>query len=113
MSRTLTFLGIFQLVCLLIGFLALGIVLKVSGYPDDLPMIKWSPFATFLRAEGLWLLALPALWVIYAAYSSRRDKGVFSEQTSVLVGIILTGVIILSFLYAAIFPYSRVMLILP
>lgn len=113
MTRSLTFLGLFQFACLLIGFFALGIILKVSGYPEELPMIKWSPIAVFLRSHGLWLLALPAFWVTYAVYSSRRDKGFFSERTSIVIGVLLSGAIILTFLYAAIFPFSRVLLILP
>jgi hypothetical protein len=112
MSRLLTFLGLFQLACLLIGFFALGIILKVNGYPDESLMIRWSPFAIFLRSQGLWLLTAPALWVCYAVYSSHRDKGIFSERTSIAIGAAISGAIILSFLYAAIFPLSRVMLIL-
>lgn len=113
MPRSLTFLGIFQLACLLIGFLALGIVLKMCGYPEEHPVIRWSPFAILLRSYGLWLILLPALWITYAVYSCRRDEGIFSKKISVLVGVVLSGAIILSFLYAAVFPFSRVMLVLP
>lgn len=113
MPRSLMFLGILQIACLLVGFFALGIILKVSGYPEDLPMIRWSPLAIYLRTHGLWLLALPAVWVIYAVYSARSDKGVFSVKISIIVGFLLSAAIILSFLYAAIFPFSRVMHIVP
>jgi hypothetical protein len=111
--RSLTFLGIFQIACLLIGFFALGIVLKLCGYPEGLPMTRWSPFAIFLRSHGLWLLVAPALWITYATYSSRVDQGIFSEKISILVGLVLSGAIILSFLYAAIFPFTRIMLVFP
>jgi hypothetical protein len=112
-SRLLVFLGLFQTACLVMGFFALGIILKVAGYPEGDPMIRWSPIAVFLRTQGLWLLVVPALWVCFAVYSSTRGKGVFSEGASVVAGIGISAAIILTFLYAAIFPFSRIALVVP
>ena len=51
MSRTTTILGLLQTILLVGGFLALGMVLKVSGYPDSTE-VRWNPLAVFLREHG-------------------------------------------------------------
>lgn len=37
MSRIITVLALAQTMLIVVGFIALGIVFKIAGYPDELP----------------------------------------------------------------------------
>ena len=106
MSRTITILALLQTLLVIVGFFALGAVLKMSGYPDALA-VRWNPLALFLREHGAWLLVLPALWVFYATSAQRIDRGFLSHHFACIVGLCIAGITILLFLYAAVFPYTR------
>ncbi|HWL53014.1 MAG TPA: hypothetical protein VNQ90_11300 [Chthoniobacteraceae bacterium] len=112
MSRAITFLGIFQVVCLVIGHFALGMILKLHGYPNAYPGAQWSPLALFLRTHGALLLVIPGLWTFFAVVLARRNRGLFSEKFAMLAGVAISIALILSFLYAAAFPYGRALPIL-
>jgi hypothetical protein len=106
MSRTTTILSLVQTLLVILGFFALGAVLKMSGYPDQLG-VRWNPLAVFLREHGAWLLLLPVLWVFFATLAQRVDRGFFSYRFACIIGLCIAGVIIALFLYAAVFPYTR------
>ena len=106
MSRTTTILGLLQTILLVGGFLALGMVLKVSGYPDSTE-VRWNPLAVFLREHGGWLLLLPVLWVLYATTAQTRDHGFFSYRLACAIGLGLAVCTIAVFLYAAVYPFTR------
>lgn len=111
MTRAVTFLGIFQVACLLCGFLALGIVLKICGYPAEVPQVEWSPLAVFLRSYGLYFLVVPACWAVYASLSVRMNRGLLSEPPAMVLGILISCAILILFVYAAIFPFTRCLII--
>ena len=106
MTRTTTILALVQTLLVTLGFIALGIILKMSGYPDALSL-RWNPLAVFLREHGLWLLFLPVMWVLFATFAQRRDRGLFSFRTAYVAGICLATLIIALFLYATVRPYTR------
>jgi hypothetical protein len=110
MSRPLTFLAILQAFLVVVGFLALGIVLKLCGYPDAFAM-RWNPLAVFLREYGPWLLLLPVLWTLFATAAERKDRGILSVKVAHLIGMLFAVVIIALYLYACAFPYTRALLI--
>jgi hypothetical protein len=105
MSRTTASLALAQTLLVVLGFFGLGIVLKVSGYPDYIG-VRWNPLAVSLRQHGMWLIFLPILWVILATRAERHDRGILSYRVVWLAGVCIAGSIIALFLYAAIFPYS-------
>jgi len=111
MHTSATRLGLIQIACLTLGFFALGGVLKLLGYPDDNPLVEWSPLAAFLRDRGLLLLLIPGLWVIYAAVADRSDRGIFSARAAFMSGIAISGIFIKIFLFAAVFPIRRIPMI--
>lgn len=113
MNRAITVMGLVQIVCVVVGFFALGIVLKISGYPDGNPLAVWSPVAVFLRTYGLLLLMVPILWVGLAVFSVHRDRGFFQERVALLLGVIVAAGLVGAFLYACVFRFDRLLLILP
>jgi len=106
MPRTTAILALVQTLLLILGFFALGTVLKTSGYPDALA-IHWNPLAVFLREHGFWLLLLPVLWGAFATTAQRLDRGFLSYHLAYIIGLCVAGVTIALFLYAAVFPYTR------
>jgi hypothetical protein len=87
-----------------------GIVLKMSGYPDY-QFVRWTPIAVSLREHGQWILAIPFLWALFAVVSSRIDRGIFSERIAGAIGVFLITVIFVVFLYAVMNPFTRPLLI--
>ncbi len=79
---------------------------KIAGYPDDFT-VRWNPLAVFLRQHGGWLLLLPVLWVFFATPAEHLDRGIFSQRIAFVAGVCIAGLIIVLFLYAVLFPYSR------
>ena len=106
MVRIVTILAILQTLLVVLGFLALGAVLKVEGYPETLG-VRWNPLAVWLREYGAWFLLVPILWVSLATAAQRRDRGFLSHRFACFPGVciaVLTGGL---FHYAAIFPHTR------
>lgn len=103
-----TVLGLLQIACVILGYVALGIVLKIWGYPNN-PMVHWAPLAEFLRTDGGWLLLIPLVWVFYAVRSLRVDRGVFSARSAMVLGVVLPIILTTAFVYAAFWPCSRVL----
>jgi hypothetical protein len=109
MSRPITILAVLQTLSVVIGFFALGTVLKISGYPDELA-VRWNPLAVFLREPGVWLLLLPALWVVFATSAQRLNRGFFSYRVALVLGLCTSIGIIALFVYAT-FAFTRPLLI--
>ena len=113
MSRNITILGLIQLLVVILGFFALGIVLKVEGYPQDPPFfaslsrVVWSPYALFLRHYGLAFLLVPVIWTVIASLSQSR-RIVFSFTGWFIIGIVLSVTIISIFIYACTHRYAVV-----
>lgn len=116
-NRSITVLSLVQVACVLIGFLALCLVFKFLGYPSETPMddplASWSPFALFLRHHGLGLLFLPVFWTFGAVAAERRRSGFWQEGTALLAGSLICMAVILGFVYAGLFPFTRHFLIIP
>jgi hypothetical protein len=105
MFRYISILAILQGMMVMMGFFALGIVLKVGGYPHDPPFmaslsrVVWSPLALFLRRHGLVLMLVPIVWTIFTSLSQNRQI-VFSQDVWLVIGVIITVAIIGLFVYA-------------
>src|SRR5579859_6587850 len=100
MSRMTSILAWLQASLVITGFFALGIVLKMSGYPDA-PALRWNPLAVFLREHGLWLLLAPALWVTFAIAAYRVDRGFLSYRIACVAGFSIAAVTTVLFIYSA------------
>jgi len=108
-EHSISLIALIMFLLTVVGFVGLGIVLKMSGYPDD-PFVRWTPIAVTLREHGQWVLTVPFLWALFAIVSSRIDRGIFSERFAGPVGVVLVAVIIVMFLYAIANPFTRPLL---
>ncbi|CAN5555981.1 hypothetical protein BH09VER1_BH09VER1_38180 [soil metagenome] len=104
-SRAITILGLVQVAMILLGFLALGVIIKIFGEHPD--MVELSPLASVLRQYSMLLLALPVLWICYALWAAQVDRGVLSVRLSIVVGTLVAAAIPIAFLLAAAFPIKK------
>jgi hypothetical protein len=106
-------MALIQFLLVILGFFALGIVLKVEGYPQDPPFmaslgrVVWSPSALYLRNNGLILLFVPVIWTTAASLSQNR-RIIFSFAVWMIIGIALSLAIITLFIYACTHRYAVV-----
>jgi len=113
MSRNATIVALIQLLVVILGFFALGIILKAEGYPDDPPLpasldrAVWSPLVLLLREHGLALLSIPVGWTILTARSQNR-RIIFSQDIWLIIGVIAAIAIIALFIYACTNRYAYV-----
>ena len=105
MSRTI--IALVQTLVVVLGFVAVGLVLKASGYPDNVMWVRWNPVALFLRHYGMWFLLVPILWTYGAGVALNDDRCRVSYSTMVMIGIALAVVGIIAFMYAAVCPFTR------
>ncbi len=110
MSRATTILALLQTLVIVVGFLALGAVLKMAGYPATIA-VRWNPLAVFLREHGMAFLLLPVLWVFFATAAERVDRGFLSYRVAFIVGLCVACTFLMLFVHAILFPYTVPILI--
>ena len=110
MARTTTIIALVQTLVVIVGFVAVGVVLKASGYPDDPMWVRWNPAAVFLRHYGGWLLLVPIIWTYCAGATLQDDHNRVSYSTMVFLGVAFAVVTMIAFVYAAVFPFTRPLL---
>lgn len=106
-SRSTALIALSQTLVVVLGFIAVGVVLKFSGYPENPRWVSWNPFAVFLRHYGLLLLLAPVTWTYFAARSLRDDSYAVTYQTMMLIGITFAALAMFCFIYAAVCPFTR------
>lgn len=114
-SRATILLSLSQILVVLLGFITLALVLKFYGYPGspEFPLqLRCTRLTLFLREQGPLLFLTPVLWTPYALLSQHRDSGFFTFRLSCAIGVAISLVLLLLFLYASLFPGVRPILIL-
>jgi len=111
MPRVVVVIVVVQASCVLLGFFALGFMLKMYGYPDN-EAVRWHADAVFLRSYGGWGILMPFFWGTYALVAYQRDRGWLSFDASLVVGALLTIVTALAFVFAAVDSFTVPLLIL-
>jgi hypothetical protein len=109
MESTRSFLalaGLIQIVAIVLGFAALGIVMKFNGYPQE-DFFRWTPLARGLRENGLYLFLVPVLWSVAVVIAAQIDRRWFPVDLVVCTGFILAIGLLALFLCAAFSPYTR------
>ena len=79
--------------------MALKILLHASSIP-----VEPNSFSAFLDYYGLFLYALPVLWVAYATACVRIDRGVLSANAAQVVGVISAAAIFICFAIVIMLP---------
>ncbi len=105
MPRAVAYIALVQLLLVIAGFVVLGIVLKVAGYPD-FAGYHWNPLAVLLRKHGLWFLVAPVLWALFAIAAEHLHHPFFSQRLVLFSGVAWAGIVTALFFYAAVFPYT-------
>lgn len=110
--REITIVGGLQIVFVVLGWSALGVVLKFNVYPDDNPFVLWTPLAAWLSEHGVWLLFVSPVWSGAAIVLHHRmdDRHVLNAVMTV-TGTVLGFGFFACFLLAAFVPYTRPLLI--
>lgn len=109
--RGITVIGGMQIALVILGWCALGIVLKFNGYPDDNPSVRWTPLAAGLREYGVWLLFVSPSWTGIAIVLHKMEDRVVLNGVVAATGPVLALGIFFLFLAAALEPYARPLLI--
>lgn len=109
MCRSTALLALLQTAIVVLGSIALGIVLKISGYPAA-SALQWNPLTLLLHHYGLWLLAVPVGWLLFASSAERVDQGVLCYRTACMSALGISGGIVALYLFASIYPFTRPML---
>ena len=110
-ARTNTIVALVQTLVVITGFVAVGIILKASGYPGNPMWVRWNPLAVFLRHYGGWLLLVPILWNYWAGTTLQSEDRRCSYLTVVVLGIGFAVAAMIVFIYAAVHPFTRPLLI--
>jgi hypothetical protein len=109
--REITVIGGLQIALVVLGWCALGVVLKFNGYPDDNPFVRWTPLAAWLREYGVWLLLVSPVWTGIAIVLHPMEDRVVLNAVIAATGPVLALGIFFLFLVAALDPYTRPLLI--
>ena len=114
MTRTITILGLTQVVAVVLGFFALAIVLRRYGYPGEPAKVgsnfftyHWSTLTLFLRHYGFIFLLVPLAWTVLAANADYRSRnlGIYFWM---ILGALFPLMILAPFFYAIFRPYVAV-----
>lgn len=98
--------GLLQVVAVVVGFLALGVVMKFNGYPDE-TVIRWNPLARGLREYGVWFLLVPVAWMLATIVIWHYAKIESAFDFAIGFGYLFAIVILILFLWAAMDSYRR------
>jgi hypothetical protein len=111
-KHLLALTGLLQIASVILGFFALAIVMKMNGYPLEWPEIgiRWRPLARTLRESALLLMIFPALWLGYCLFAVQKERGVFTTDLAIFLGILFAVLVLLVFLYAAQDSFKRPLL---
>jgi D-alanyl-lipoteichoic acid acyltransferase DltB (MBOAT superfamily) len=82
-----TVLASMQIVVILLGFMATGLILKGAGYPDIGVSISGKLY--FVRHFGALLLIVPIVWVFATIAFERRPDNRFSKRWTIVTGIVV------------------------
>ncbi len=82
-----TVLASMQIVVILFGFMATGLILKAAGYPDIGYPINGR--ILFVRHFGALFLIAPVIWVFVTVALERRTENRFTKRWSVVSGLAL------------------------
>lgn len=94
MNKFILIIGLFQVLTVVVGVLAVRLILKMSGYPDDVTLV-WNPASIFLRDTGIVLLLFPILWVPLAAFANHPPtRGWVATLLNITGLIILIGLVL-------------------
>jgi hypothetical protein len=97
-NRIITILGVLQAFFVVTGYLALGLAMKVNGYPHKTDGEQWGG-ALFLRSYGMFLILLPIIWMLLS-FKTREYRKI-PESSIYISGTIICTFLIGMYLYVS------------
>jgi uncharacterized membrane protein YidH (DUF202 family) len=114
LSRPVKTIALAQVAVLICGLIALNVELHRAGYPrgpymagSNFAIYQWSNLTLFLRRFGLVLLVVPWGWTAVAQASTRRFRFTPSLDTWLIFGSIIPVVMIVTFVFVMLLPYTE------
>ena len=102
----ISILALIQIVFVIISFFAVGIVMKIHGYPETPRGCEWNTVPLLMRTKGGLLLLVPLLWTGLAIWLESKNE----DESRGWLGLVAFGfIVILLFLTlsALVDPYTR------
>jgi hypothetical protein len=84
-----------QFIMLALASMASNILVNSGAVPT--PPVTWSDQATFFVArQGLWLLLIPAIWLLFAGWcaKSRSQFSSFAQPVGVAISVLILASIV-------------------
>jgi hypothetical protein len=100
-ARPITIIALVQTGIIVIGLLALGIALKMHGYPR--PHLPLNPVAVALRQNWSLLLFAPLVCVVLGYWADHQPRRFFSENTVCFLAIATAAALLSLFFYGTVF----------
>jgi hypothetical protein len=85
--RFITVVGLFQVLIIGLGFLGLGIVMKMLGWPGIDGGFRFSSLAIFLRIHSLGLMLIPIFWTVAALWIETKSADDLPRKIITFLGI--------------------------
>ncbi len=104
-ARPITTIAIVQVAIVVLCYFLLCAVLKIQGYPSE--WLRWKPLTVFLRAYGMWMLVVPALWVILCVLAESKWPAQIDYPIILIYGIFVALMILAVFVTAAVDSHTR------
>jgi hypothetical protein len=89
-----------QFVFISLGMLSVNVLLKAAGYAANVAE-TFPAFSVWMATQSLWLFALPLAWVAFAALCQHIGRGLFSESTARVTGVLLAAAVFAAYFTAA------------
>ena len=73
--KTIIILTLAQTLVIFLANVALGMTLKLYGYPDKNELVRhWNALPIALREHGHWFLLLPIVWAAFASFANQSGR---------------------------------------
>ncbi|MEI8292825.1 MAG: hypothetical protein WCG66_02425 [bacterium] len=89
-----------QFVFISLGILSVNVLLKAGGYASNVAD-TFPAFSVWMATRSLWLFTLPLAWVAFAALCQHLRKGIFSEFSARVTGVVLIAAVFAAYFTAA------------
>ena len=103
-ARPIVILAVLQITTIVLGFVALGFVLKSFGWGRPDVTFRFSEWAVFLRRYSPMFLLVPGLWTVLSLWVESRDSGSPLSTGFLIAGGALAVLFLFAYLTAILSP---------
>ena len=103
-ARPIVILAVLQITTIVLGFVALGFVLKSFGWGRPDVTFRFSEWAVSLRRYSPMFLLVPGLWTVLSLWVESRDSGSPLSTGFLIAGGALAVLFLFAYLTAILSP---------